>query len=173
MKCLLYDSRCIETTDTALSVIRRIEARVDHVDSKVPRNGQPLFEGSVGGDEFRLFRIIRSKNLFLPLIRGKVLSTPGGAIVKVRMRPHGFALTFLLVWFGLAILLPLCSIWTQGDPRQWLAAQPGSLIAVVLMWVLAAVLVGYEARRAREALTALIRGVEPTAAVDGGRDSGF
>src|SRR4051812_33481523 len=89
MKWLPYYSWRIETTDTDSAVIRRVEARVDDVDSDGPGEGRTLFEGAVRGNEFCLFRIAASKNLFLPVIRGKVLSTPGGAVVKVKMRPHG------------------------------------------------------------------------------------
>jgi hypothetical protein len=171
MKWLLFDSCCIETTETASAVIRRVQAAVDDFDSNEPGKGQPLFEGSVRGDEFQVFRIIGYKNLLLPLIWGKVLSTPEGTIVKVKMRPHGFALTSLSVWYGVTILLPLYPILTgQGDGSRWLAGQVAGLIPAVLVWLLAVVLFGYEARRGREALDQVVRGAEPDAAPDrGGR----
>jgi hypothetical protein len=165
----LYDSWCIETTEPDSAVIRRVEARVGDIGSDGPE-GSTLFEGAVQGNEFCLFRIARSKNLFLPVIRGKVLSAPGGAVVKVKMRPHGYALTCLSVWYGIIILLPLYSIWSgQLEKSRWLALLPGAVIAAVLMGVVAVVLFGYEARRAREALTEVVRGAQRPAAPDPGR----
>lgn len=58
----------------------------------------PPFIGTVEGDHFRLYRDIRYRNSFLPRIRGRVSSAPGGTNIDVIMYLHPLVLLFMLFW---------------------------------------------------------------------------
>ncbi len=66
--------------------------------------GSP-FLGSVENLSFRIRRNIQYRNSFLPMIRGKIISTPTGSRVDVFMYMHPFSLVFILVWFGFLVLI--------------------------------------------------------------------
>jgi YD repeat-containing protein len=71
--------------------------------SRGSRRSGVSFVGTVEGRCFRLRRDIQYRNSFLPLIRGKIISTPTGSRVNVLMFMHPFTLIFMLVWFGFLV----------------------------------------------------------------------
>ena len=56
----------------------------------------PPFIGSVDAYSFRIRRDIRYRNSFLPLIWGRIVSTPQGARVNITMFLHPFVSIFML-----------------------------------------------------------------------------
>lgn len=68
-----------------------------------PRPSGLPFLGTVECRSFRIRRDIQYRNSFLPLIRGKIISTPTGSRVNVLMFMHPFSMIFMLVWFGFLV----------------------------------------------------------------------
>jgi hypothetical protein len=65
-----------------------------------PQDEQP-FDGNVTGRTFKLVRVIRYRNSFLPVIRGRISDSPhGGTTVRVRMTLHLFTALFMAAWLG-------------------------------------------------------------------------
>lgn len=65
------------------------------------------FEGFIEGDALHMRRIIGYRNSFLPVVTGRIEDAPGGARVRIAMRPFIFVMVFMAIWlfaFG-AILL--------------------------------------------------------------------
>jgi len=60
----------------------------------------PPFVGSVGEDSFRIHRDFRGRNSFVPLIRGRVISTHAGARVTGIMLLHPVVAVFTPFWLG-------------------------------------------------------------------------
>ena len=82
------------------------------------REASPPFIGEVEADTFRARRDIRYRNSFLPLIRGRVTSTPTGSHIRVTMHLHRVVVVFMLVWFGVfrvALEAIFCTPSVQGD----------------------------------------------------------
>jgi len=69
-----------------------------------PRGPSAPFLGSVDNLTFQIRRNIQYRNSFLPMIRGKINSTPTGSSVNVFMYMHPFSLIFMLIWFGFLVL---------------------------------------------------------------------
>src|SRR5690348_12769063 len=67
--------------------------------AKIP---QP-FEGEVGADQFRIFRTIRYRNSFLPLIDGKFENAASGSRLSVTMRPIAVVLAVWVIWMSFAL----------------------------------------------------------------------
>src|ERR1700730_11232299 len=61
---------------------------------KGPRASGFPFLGTVEGHRFRIRRDIQYRNSFLPLIRGRIVSTPTGSRVNVFMFMHPLSLIF-------------------------------------------------------------------------------
>ena len=58
------------------------------------------YEGRIIGRNFEIRRIIRYMNSFLPYIKGIIYNDLDGIKIKVKMRPHIFAITFICIWCG-------------------------------------------------------------------------
>ena len=72
---------------------------------KRPQAPSSPFLGSVENLSFRIRRNIQYRNSFLPMIRGKINPTPTGSRVDVFMYMHPFSLVFMLIWFGILVLI--------------------------------------------------------------------
>jgi YD repeat-containing protein len=72
---------------------------------KRPQAARSPFLGSVENLSFRIRRNIQYRNSFLPMIQGKINTTPTGARVNVFMYMQPFSLAFMLVWFGFLVLI--------------------------------------------------------------------
>jgi hypothetical protein len=100
---LPYERFVIETRLTPVQVAERLRA--------VTAPGRRLrlfrasaggkdFEGTVSDREFRVTRVIRYRNSFLPVVRGRIEDAADGARVEVSMRLHPAVFGFMLLWFG-------------------------------------------------------------------------
>ena len=58
------------------------------------------FEGNIFGDNFNVTRIINYKNSFLPEINGKIIEKLNGTEIEVELKPTGFVMGFMILWFG-------------------------------------------------------------------------
>ena len=61
------------------------------------------YEGRIIGRNFKIRRVIRYMNSFLPHIRGIINNDLDGLTIKVKMRPHIFVITFICFWCGCVI----------------------------------------------------------------------
>jgi len=58
------------------------------------------FVGRVDIESFQIHRDIRYRNSFLPIISGRIESTPTGSHVRVTMRMHLLVSLFMVIWFS-------------------------------------------------------------------------
>lgn len=71
------------------------------------------YEGKMVGRIFKMTRIIRYRNSFLPIINGTIIPDFDGTTIEVKMRLHPFVAVFIGIWMGgvfLACLLMLIEI---------------------------------------------------------------
>lgn len=66
-----------------------------------PPEGSQYFIGKVEGYAFHMQRDIRSRNSFLPQVRGSVNQTITGSRVLITMYLHPFVAVFMLFWLGI------------------------------------------------------------------------
>ena len=59
------------------------------------------YQGDIDGWKFDIIRIINYRNPFLPRIKGKLVESPNGMTVNLKMRLHPIVLIFLLFWSGI------------------------------------------------------------------------
>jgi hypothetical protein len=65
-----------------------------------PEASWPPFVGTVSKDGFRVYRDIRYRNSFLPIVSGRVEQTSDGTRVSVAMYLHPLAALFMLFWLS-------------------------------------------------------------------------
>ena len=59
------------------------------------------FEGSVSEREFKVWRVIRYRNSFLPRLIGVIDEVDDGCNIKIQFRLHRFVSIFMIFWFSL------------------------------------------------------------------------
>jgi hypothetical protein len=118
------------------------------------------FEGEVRADGFRLFRIIRYRNSFLPLIVGRFENAPYGSHVRITMRPIWLVVAVWIAWMGFAIFAAILGLFAPprgaGDSRALALAVVAGLVS--FGYLLASIAFGIEARKARVLLTGILTG---------------
>jgi hypothetical protein len=110
------------------------------------------WEGEVMTEDFRIRRIIRYRNSFLPLLRGRISATAGGCIVEGTMSLHPVVLGFMIFWLSGVFLLGV-GIWVSLLAQH--AWQPWALIPLGMFafgWLLTSGAFTVEARKARALL---------------------
>ena len=102
---LPFQSRVFESALTPAQALERLQAAVEPREWFRRRPSERPFEGTVEGTTFRIQRIIRSRNSFLPHLHGRVDSTPSGrARVVVAFRLHPVVAVFMAIWFGFLLM---------------------------------------------------------------------
>src|SRR6476661_5654697 len=124
------------------------------------------FEGWVRGDEFKISRVIKSgrKGAFAPLIRGRIIATPGGSRLEGRMRLHHSALVFLAPWSALMALI--ASLAVREARLAW---GFGVLAMLVGGWAVGLRGFASEARQARQLLHRVLEGGDQALLLDESR----
>jgi hypothetical protein len=112
--------------DTALprqDVVERIRTLING-EKSMPSNPAP-FSGSVDRESFKLHRVIRYRNSFLPAISGKIDHSPTGTRVSVMMFMHPFVAVFMAFWLSMvALFLGI----TLGSSSPSIALGPGAML---------------------------------------------
>lgn len=113
------------TYETRLSLIE-IQSRIsDIIEPKKTFRKPAIFrsvdtkpyEGRLVGNTFKVTRLIRYQNSFLPKIKGEIEKGYRGTKVNIKMRLHPFVLVFMLIWFGgviMAAVSMLAASVTEG-----------------------------------------------------------
>jgi hypothetical protein len=69
-----------------------------------PTASSKIFQGEFSADGFKIMRIIKYRNSFLPIIEGVITPTASGKMISVTMRLHRFVGIFMLVWLSGVII---------------------------------------------------------------------
>ncbi|WP_018621452.1 hypothetical protein [Spirosoma luteum] len=72
-----------------------------------PERREKPYEGKIIGETFEISRIIRGRNSFLPLIKGRISTNAGQTQIAIRMRPVIAVLLFMTYWLGTVGLMCL------------------------------------------------------------------
>lgn len=120
-----------------------------------PFGARREFEGTVGNDTFKISRIIRYRNSFLPVIEGRVESIGNASRVSITMRPFWFVSAFLAIWIAFFACFLVIATLNRGpisDSRSFAVFAGFASFG----YLLASISFGIEARRARRSLERLL-----------------
>ena len=134
--------------------------------TQAPEADKP-FIGIVRDDSFRVQRKIQGRNSFLPLVWGRLRSTPTGARVTVTMFPHPIVAIFMLVWLGIVGSTALEFLFWSSRFKE--SSVTGLFLCGMFIFGVALVIGGFfpEARKAQRiirsaVLISLINAAQPT-----------
>lgn len=100
------------------------------------------YEGHVSLESFDINRIIRYRNSFLPVVKGRIRPASGGSVLHIRMHPARGALVFMGLWLGLTgaiCLAGMVLLFTQFSDVRREGFSPAALIPYLLFafgWIL-------------------------------------
>jgi hypothetical protein len=112
------------------------------------------FEGRVAGGRFKIHRIIRYQNSFLPIIDGSFQRDSSGTVVTVNMR-----LVWLVVpvWVGIILFLGWNSVAVDSRVAGYFGARLAVIAMTLFIYLVATVPFAIEARIAIKRLLELLR----------------
>ena len=124
------------------------------------------YEGDVSDTAFEISRISQNRNSFLPEIRGTFSTLTDRTRIKIRMSPHIFMLTLMLVLLALVVAFCLGILFVATAPSKKTVAQdPSSPMPVfVLMsagfYTVTTIVYKGEARKSKHFLMELLQANE-------------
>jgi hypothetical protein len=81
-----------------LGQLVRVTREVNFLDARTQIDQSVYFNGMIGQDGFRISKVIKRGDTFLPLITGEIEATPRGSIIFVRYRLFPGTGFFLAFW---------------------------------------------------------------------------
>ncbi len=100
---LPHDHVVYETNLTPQEVFERLDLIIDNQNDSFyfPSRSSKRFSGKwKSKTQFRIFRNIKYKNSFLPLLHGTIEPTPNGSRVAIKFRLAVFIKTFSIIWLS-------------------------------------------------------------------------
>jgi hypothetical protein len=97
--------------------------KIESVFSGDPKN-EPAFEGTITGDHFRIRRVIRYRNSFLPVIVGRVTPDIDGSRIDVVLRVSTPVIIVMTIWLAAAVVGAYTGVssWLGTRDARWLLA---------------------------------------------------
>jgi hypothetical protein len=155
MKFLPFDNFKIYSSlsyDEVRQVLdEEVEPRKGFMLSGIFNTSDKPFRGEVFENTFKIFRNIRYKNSFLPIIKGKVSDNYPGTVIEINMRMVIFVYIFMAVWItGVSAAL----IFTL---REAFVASIIPLAMLVFAYLVMIVAYRYEAGKAKKFLNEIFK----------------
>ena len=101
MNLLPFDTETLVSAlskEEVLSHLNRVTKEVNYLDPRTKAKGGILFNGLIGQNGFRISKVVDRADTFLPLIMGKIETTPRGCILFINYRLFPGALFFIAFW---------------------------------------------------------------------------
>ncbi|MEB2774808.1 hypothetical protein SYJ56_05790 [Algoriphagus sp. D3-2-R+10] len=101
MNLLPYDSETLVSAlskEEVLGHLNRVTREVNYLDQRSLSKDGIIFNGLIGQNGFRISKVVNRADTFLPLILGKIETTPRGCILFIDYRLFPGALFFIAFW---------------------------------------------------------------------------
>jgi hypothetical protein len=101
LNLLPYDSETlvsILSKEEVLGHLNRVTREVNFLDQRTQGKKDVIFNGIIGKNGFRISKVIKRADTFLPLILGKIEGTARGSILFINYRLFPGAMFFLVFW---------------------------------------------------------------------------
>lgn len=128
------------------------------------RKAGPPYEGAVAETTFKIQRIIRYRNSFLPVVVGAIRPTLLGSDIEITMRMQAPVIGFMVVWFGVLGVI-VASTYSSGAQNGELGPDcAGGLFLFAIGYGMTTIAFQYEAAKARTFLEEVFMGLGPAPA---------
>jgi hypothetical protein len=99
-----FERLIIPTTLTFSEVLERLNEVVEPPKifriTLFKRPAKP-YEGTISGNTFKISRIIRGRNSFLPVIEGAIYPESFGCSIEIKMSLHKIVIVFMIYWLSI------------------------------------------------------------------------
>ncbi|AWW33173.1 hypothetical protein DN752_13050 [Echinicola strongylocentroti] len=120
MKYLPHHSEVLVSSMTCEDVIARLESVTKDVDylsgTLVGQQEEQLFNGKINEDSFRLSKVVKRADSFLPLIKGKIEPTRAGCIIFLDYQLFPGASFFMVFWSIVTLVMGMFFLFGQEEP---------------------------------------------------------
>lgn len=160
MKFLPYEKFYLTTSQAPSEVVARLvgnTAPKSHNLFRWTNKSTKPYEGSVDGSNFRLSRIIRYRNSFLPVITGQITADTTGTRVHVRMRMNLFVCVFMGIWLSLVTFAGIAVVSHMLSERKFHSGIFGVLIMFAFGYGLALGGFKYESSKSKKFFAELLQ----------------
>jgi len=162
MKIYPEDSFEFESSLTGAEIFALLDAAVEPPKwFRWKATNNEKYHGEVSLTSFKIWRIIRYRNSFLPIIEGKITPSISGSRIAVTMRLHRFVAVFMALWLGgvtvFAVTFAIATLRGKMEPIPALLVPLGMLLFGIALtsgsfWL--------EANKTRPAIIELLKGKE-------------
>lgn len=132
------------SVEQTMSLLQESVAPVPSISLRWTSKATKPFEGTVSPTGFTIFRTIRYRNSFLPILNGRFAATPTGTVITVNM-----TISPLVAAVGLLMIMSLGPILLSALARQF---DLGLALLLLGIYVVMMIAFGYEANRAEAQL---------------------
>lgn len=102
--------------EEVLTQLNRVTGEEDYLDPRSRPVKPKLFNGIIGRNGFRISRVVKRADTFLPIIQGDIESTPRGSIIFINYKLFPGSLSFLLFWTTILVGFAIYYIFFAQNP---------------------------------------------------------
>jgi hypothetical protein len=103
------------TKEEVMERVDLVTRDANFLEYELEKNKGYQFNGTLGRDSFRLSLVITKADSFLPLIKGKLESTPKGCILFLRYSLFPGSVFFLGFWSVMTVILAIFFAMVAGN----------------------------------------------------------
>jgi hypothetical protein len=122
MSLLPYENYFIESTLSESEIISRLQEQIEpkqyvRFAFLKDKNSYKPYEGLITGSTFKINRVIRYRNAFLPMIIGEVLQNGSRSRIHIKMQMMTAAVLFMIFWIFISLFIGgVFIIIASGNP---------------------------------------------------------
>jgi hypothetical protein len=157
MLYLPYEKYQIESTLSLDSIEGKLNQNVETNISAISYRylGIKPFRGHIGKNYFKVWRIIKYRNSFLPVITGKLCPTETGSKIEVFLRLNYSVMIFWALWMLAAICFLIMFIFILAGVEKLFSLVP--LFMIVFGYLLCMIPFNIESSKAKEILKEIVQ----------------
>jgi len=118
--------------------------------------GKYFFNGYIKRGKFRISKVIKIPQNFLPLIVGKIESTSLGCIIFIHYRLFNSTILFMGLWIGICIFMAIVFAFVLGKTGYCILA----LLFAAINYLVAIKNFSLQLRRSKEDLDILLKSIK-------------
>jgi hypothetical protein len=116
-----FERLTIPTTLTFSEILERLDEVVEPPKifrfTLFKRPNKP-YEGTISGNTFKISRIIRGRNSFLPVIEGAIYPESFGCSIEIKMSLHKIVIVFMIYWLSIVGSIGLFALFAWFVDRS-------------------------------------------------------
>jgi len=165
MKLLPFENYFLESNLSESEIISKLQEQIEP--KKYARfaflkdkSEYKPYEGSISGSTFKINRLIRYRNAFLPMISGEVKQNGSRSRIHIKMQMMTVAVLFLVFWIFISVFIGTVFILIASDNPGFSFAWIVPIVLLLFGYAMAIFGFSGESARSKQFLKDLFQGDE-------------